>query len=228
MARLDIHAGRGGHGIDAVKHLQFIFLGNQLSYRYELNVGIAEVFTAVRIGAFHDFGHNVRALSAVRAPRAERKVLDQIEHLDEVDASGAGGRHGENLEVAIEPVDRITPHGFIRGKVLQRHQAALGDQRIHDGLGGGTGVKAVAAFFRDALQGGGQIRLHETLTDSVRLSVILEENRLGSFLEAALAVGRQKGPLKSRFDEEAIAGKANGGSHQFIEGDRPESLMSGE
>ena len=102
-------------GDDFEARVALIVLRRSVAYSFEVSrasgmsvieIGIAEVVRAIRVGALHRLGHQVDRVSGPTAHLRDVVALEDVEHLDDRDAAGADRRHGDHFVAAVGALDR--------------------------------------------------------------------------------------------------------------------------
>jgi hypothetical protein len=161
--------------VDRLPEVGGVLLRDQPRDRHVLvEIRIAEVARAVRIGALHRLGHQVHGVRGGEAHRREIVAFEQVQHLDQHDAARARRRHRDHLVAAVGAANR---RPFLCRVVLQifaRDQAAVGQHLLFEQHRRLALVEAGRPFGRNPLERPCEIGLFQRLACFVRRAVLRE------------------------------------------------------
>ena len=184
-----------------------------------VEVGIAEVERAVRIGPPHRLRHQVHVRRRAEAVPGEVVALKDVQHLDERRASRTRRGHRKDLVAAVFAPDGLAHHGAVVLQVLEGDEPAVRGHLGGQELRGLALVKPRRAVLQDPVEAVGQVGLAEDLAGLVRRPLLRELRHRGRIGRHPLEHPRERSGESVR-DPEAVAGQLHRRPHEALPGHR--------
>ena len=183
-----------------------------------VEIRIAQVVRAVRVGAAHRFGQQVQVERRVVADPGEIESFQDVQHLNQHDAARAGRRHADDLVAAIAAAYRLALDRLVPRQVLERDDAAVVGHEIGDQPCGLAPVEAVLAVPLDAFQRPREIRLLPGVTGLVEGAVRFQEDLRRARVALPVAIQPLERIVQVPADRHAVPREVDRGLQQVLPG----------